>query len=210
MNRAPRHNGAPAVDGLFAKRDILQESNPGLKRATGPGFTLLEMCIVLLIIAVLFGVTMPAMQSAFVEQGLRKDSHQLALMVKTAMIQSSEQHRPYVIDLGPTTIALHPMGEITKDADDVATDDISTASAASNATLDNVAVTDELDPPNKLLAPDPLKANAWVDIPPTSWIFQPGQLCPATRIRMARGDSWIELSFAALTGNVENESTYFP
>ena len=72
MNRAHPRNGGPADGSIFAE-----------------GFTLLEMCMVLFIIALLFGVTMPAMQSAFVEQAVRRDAHQLALMVKTAMIQSS-------------------------------------------------------------------------------------------------------------------------
>src|ERR1017187_10192814 len=47
------------------------------------GFTLLEMIMVLVIIAILAGLSMPAMHSAFVEQAVRKDAHQLALMVKT-------------------------------------------------------------------------------------------------------------------------------
>ena len=81
------------------------------------------MCMVLFIIALLFGVTMPAMQSAFVEQAVRRDAHQLALMVKTAMIQSAEQHRAYVIDLTDTTMALHPVGEAAADPDDAASTD---------------------------------------------------------------------------------------
>src|SRR5258708_4071627 len=53
------------------------------------GFTLLELCMVLFIIALLFGLAMPSVESAFVEQGVRRDAHQLALMVKTAMMQSA-------------------------------------------------------------------------------------------------------------------------
>jgi len=171
------------------------------------GFTLLEMCMVLFIIALLFGVTMPAMQSAFTEQHVRKDAHQLALMVKTAMIQSAEQHRAYVIDLTTTSMALHPMGQAAKEAD-ASTDD--SDAGANTLAITDVEVTSDFDPPNKLLAPDLQKANAWVDMPPTSWVFQPGELCPATRVRLARGDAYVEMSFSALTGNVENEGANFP
>ena len=40
--------------------------------------------------------------------------------------------------------------------------------------------------------------------------FVPGDLCPATKVRLTRGDSWLEMTFNALTGNVETESAYFP
>jgi hypothetical protein len=73
-----------------------------------------------------------------------------------------------------------------------------------------VDVNSKLDPRNKLQVPDPDKKNAWVAMPPTSWVFQPGELCPASQVRFSRGDAWLIMSFNALTGNVENESTYFP
>jgi prepilin-type N-terminal cleavage/methylation domain-containing protein len=172
------------------------------------GFTLLEMVMVLVIIAILAGLSMPAMQSAFTEQAVRRDARQLALMVKTAMIQSAEQHRAYAIDLTNTTMALHPVGEAPAEPDAPASIDDDDAAANNSAT--DVAVTSELDPPNQLLAPDPQKADAWIAMPPTSWVFQPGELCPATRVRLSRGNAWLEMSFGALTGNVENETDYLP
>jgi len=165
--------------------------------------------MVLVIIAILAGLSMPAMQSAFVEHAVRGDAHQFALLVKTAMIQSAEQHRPYAIDLTATSMALHPVGEAAKDADASSPTDDNAADTA-NSTPEDVEVTSVLDPPNRLLIPDPQKVNAWLDMPPTSWIFQPGELCPATRVRLARGEAWVEMSFGALTGNVENEASSFP
>jgi type II secretory pathway pseudopilin PulG len=162
------------------------------KRFSG-GFTLLEICTVLFIFMILLGATMPAMHSAFVEQAVRGDARQLSLMVKTAMIQSEEQHRAYVIDLTATTMELHPMDEAAKDAES-----------------EDVSITRQLDKPNTLLVPDPKKTDGWIAMPPTSWFFQPGELCPASRVRLTRGDDWMEVNFNALTGNVENEASYFP
>jgi type II secretory pathway pseudopilin PulG len=157
------------------------------------------MCIVLLIIAVLAAAAMPAIQGAFTENAIRADSRQLSLMVKTAMLQSGDQHRVYVIDLTNTTMSLHPESDPADDSNASAADDPS-----------GVSVFQKLDPANKLLIPDPQRANGWITIPAMSWTFRPGELCPATRVRFARGESWIEMSFNALTGNVENETAYLP
>jgi prepilin-type N-terminal cleavage/methylation domain-containing protein len=204
------------------------EGPEGRNRLFLRGFTLLEMCMVLLIIALLFGVSMPAIQAAFVEQAVRKDSHELALMVKTAMIQTAEQNRPYVIDLSGTTMALHPLGSTAatpSDGDDdsdaggesdTGANALATPSVDQNWVLQKITpvdieLTTVLDPPNQLQAPDPQKVNAWMAMPDnTEWVFQPGELCPATQVRLARGDAWIQLNFNALTGNVEDETSYIP
>jgi len=221
MKRAHLSKGAPAEGSKAPLVSKLHLGTPLVAREiafraywTGwyrsrSGFTLMEMVIVLLIIALLFTVSLPSLQTAFVEQALRNDSHQLALMVKTAMIQSAEQHRNYVIELNSSTVALHPQGEAAKETDDTAASDAAAAATNPPPMLD-VSATDELDAANKLLVPDPDKVDAWMDMPQTTWTFEAGQLCPATRVRMSRGNSWVEMTFSALTGNVENETSYFP
>lgn len=175
-----------------------------MSSARQSGFTLLEMCLVLFIIALLGGAMMPGMKSAFVEQGLRKDAHQLSLMVKTAMLRSAEQKRVYVIDLTASSMSLHSLADATPTAANPA---IASDSAPS---LEATEFSQQLDSSNKLLAPDPKKLHAWVDMPDTTWTFTPGELCPAQRVRLTRGDAWIEMSFNALTGNVEDEEAYIP
>jgi type II secretion system protein H len=205
MNRDQPRLGFSGPPGDWSSRVIA----PCSFRRRERGFTLLEMIMVFVIMAVLAALAMPAMQSAFNEQALRKDTQQFALMVKTAMNQSAEQHKTYVMDLSETSIALHPQGEAaapTVDEANTATfDDTTPPSGQSNAV--DMDVTDDFDSANKLQIPDPIKANAWTAMPDaTQWIFQPGELCPATRVRVARGEAWIEMSFNALTGDVQDES----
>jgi len=200
----PRHGARrPPEDGsrLFGWPHSLQR-----------GFTLLEMVMVLMIIAILAALSMPSVESAFTEQAVRTDAHQLALMVKTAMIQSAEQHRTYVIDLSSTEMALHPAGETSTSPDaSSATNDNDDDAAANNSGPLDVDVASKLDASNKLLTPNPQKTDAWIAMPDqTQWVFEPGELCPATRVRLKRGEAWLEMSFGALTGNVENETYSFP
>jgi prepilin-type N-terminal cleavage/methylation domain-containing protein len=203
MNGAPSRNGAPVAH----KGGV----RPFLRRRRRHGFTLLEMCVVLLIIALLFGLSAPSLQTAMTEQTVRHDAHQLALMVKTAMIQSTEQHRAYAIDLTTKSMALHPVGVAAADTDSTGTDDTtdtdSDADASGNVTMPDVTITTDLDSSNKLLVPDPDKANAWMAIPDgTQWVFQPGELCPATLVRFGHGEAWLQMTFDALTGNVDQET----
>ena len=58
--------------------------------------------------------------------------------------------------------------------------------------------------------PDAKKKNAWETLSSVRWIFQPEGLCPMPRVRLQRGDAYIEMSFNALTGDVEDEASYLP
>jgi prepilin-type N-terminal cleavage/methylation domain-containing protein len=192
----------PEVDGYLTDRAFFVG-----KRS---GFTLLEMIMVLVIIAILAGLALPSFQSAITENAMRKDTHQLALMVKTAMLQSADQNRAYMIELSPTEIALHPVGEAAADPDADADSNGSVDAPTTNNAPVDVVVTSEIDPANHLQVPDPVKANAWMAMPPTQWVFEPGELCPATRVRFSRGEGWIEMGFAPLTGNVLDEKFSLP
>jgi len=162
-------------------------------RSAVRGFTLLEMCIVLFIIALLAAAAMPALSSAFNERALRNDSQAFSVMVKTAMIRSSEEQRTYVINLDGKSLLLEPAPAAI--ADDSATP----ADATQTQTLDNA-----------LKFPDATKKNAWEALPAVTWTFEPNGLCPLPRVRFERGASYIELGFNALTGDVEDESSYLP
>jgi prepilin-type N-terminal cleavage/methylation domain-containing protein len=172
------------------------------------GFTLLELCIVLFIIALLAGAAMPAIESAFTEQALRGDSHQLSLMVRTAMIESSEQQRPYLISLDGADLVMEPAPASVATENTTADATTTHHDADAQAVPEDVTMNRTLG--NKIEFPDAQKKNAWESLLSVRWLFQPDGLCPLPRIRLQRGRAYIEMSFNALTGNVEDEDSYVP
>jgi prepilin-type N-terminal cleavage/methylation domain-containing protein len=157
-------------------------------RSQRAGFTLLEICIVLVILGVLMGVIAPGMQSALNEQAVRSDAHRLSLLVKAGMLRSNEEHRSYVLTLDEKNWSLLPLGDNSAQPDSD-----STWQPGSG---------------NKLLLPN--EAGKWLPNLSTQWDFRPGELCPATPVRFTRGKSELEMTFNALTGNVEDERSIFP
>jgi hypothetical protein len=157
------------------------------------GFTLLEICTVLFIMVLLLGVTVPAIETAFQEKMVRQDAHEFSLMVKTAMLRSHDENRPYAMEVTGKSLALHPVSAKTDDEKDP-----------------GVFVDWPLNSANQLEEPNARQPNAWSAMSPTTWTFTAGELCPVPRIRMTRGKSWLEVSFNALTGNEEDSAAYFP
>ncbi len=155
--------------------------------------------MVLFIIMLLLAAALPAMQTAFVEKAVRNDSHELALMVKTATLQSVDEHRAYVIELTRRTMTLHPV------ADPESNDDTKEEDAPDDKTISYA-----IDSSNQIQLPDPEKPKHWLPVTATSWLFRPGALCPAPRVRLVRGNAWVVLGFNALTGNAEEEDAFFP
>ncbi len=211
---------------LASRRDYFPRPVRGgrglpLRSRAHRGFTLLEMIIVLVIMAILAGAALPAFSSAVNEHRVREDGHQLAMMVREGMIKSAEQHRPIIMDLTKNSMRLYAQGEqgnVDADADAKLFHDSGSTDTNSDNPLEETVSqpsldqSQTLDSPNKLQIPDPAKADAWINMPDAGqeWVFQPGQLCPAGKIRVVRGDAYLELDFAALTGTVETEKYYFP
>ena len=178
------------------------------------GFTLIEICIVLLILGLLLGVLAPGIQSAFTEQTLRNDARELSLMVKTAMLRTAEEHRTYTLDLTDTSLTLTPLGEVSKDSDKTT----ATASSvpSSDASTDDAIAPESttetwhLNAQNQLLLPNSKAGRDWLPIHSAQWVFRPGELCPATAVCFVRGEARLQMSFNPLTGNVEDEKSFIP
>ena len=179
-----------------------------LGRSQSRAFTLIELCVVLLILALLAAAAMPSMESAFKERALRDDAHQFSMMVKTAVIQSEEQQRPYQLTLDGKSLVLMPVRNVISN-ENSGGDDGSAARPDSNDDRTDAYV-DSWTLGTGLKFPDATKKDTWESLSTGRWVFQPRGLCPLPRVRLEQGSAYLEMSFNALTGDVEDQASYIP
>src|ERR1700730_18722113 len=79
------------------------------------GFTMLEVCVVLFIIAILFVVTMPVASRLLDEEKLQGPIRELQTFARTARRDAMMEDRPYVVLLLNDSYVLRP-ADISKDA----------------------------------------------------------------------------------------------
>ena len=154
----------------------------------------------LLIIALLAAATMPAFNSAVNEHRVREDGHQLAMMVRSAMIESTEQHRPYIIELTKFRCRSIRKANLPRKSDDpdatLFKDSGSTNSdqPVEDTVTEDVEVEKQLEAANKLQHPTRARPTAGWTCPATDYsgCSSRGGLCAATPVRIARGDAYLE------------------
>jgi type II secretory pathway pseudopilin PulG len=154
-------------------------------RRTG-AFTLLEICFVLFIVAVLFAVAAPPVAKQFQEEQIRKPVRELQSFAKTARRLAMEQDRAYVILLLDTGYLLEPLEK--KDGD------------TQSLRYDLPAgVKFEIQRP----ADRGLKAVA-----DARWIFTSNGLCEPITFFFQRNQDWVRFKIDALTARMENEESF--
>ena len=151
------------------------------------GFTLLEMGLVLFIILVLAGITIPFASGLINEERLRGSTRDLQLLALTARQLAVTENRPYQIQLADGGFALqpYPAGEA---------EPLKTFPLAAD-----VEYTIQRWGGKELRKPDS-----------DAWIFQPTGLCEPLRFHFKRDGGWIEFTFNPLTAAAQDETNYFP
>lgn len=92
-------------------------------------YTILEICLVLFIIALIVGASIPFTGGLIAEQQLREPSRQIELLARTARHLATLQQRPYVLILNADHIILQPYNV----ADPLALFQIESTTATDNA-----------------------------------------------------------------------------
>ena len=149
-------------------------------------FTLLEICFVLFIVAVLFAVSAPPVAKQFQEEQIRKPVRELQSFAKTARRLAMEENRTYQILLLNNGFLLEPAEKRDTDTQSLRYD------------LPNNVGFEIQRPSDRDLK----------RVADARWIFTSNGLCEPIIFYFQRGDDWVRFRIDALTARIEHEESF--
>jgi type II secretion system protein H len=160
-------------------------SNPSRAHHRRAGYTLLEISLVVAIVALLVGASVPLVSGFTREQRLRDVVRDLLVLAKTARTDAMTTGRPSLVIFAKKGFALRRGGE--KEPSEFA------------ALPGGVTYTLRPFGTEKSERPDG-----------QVWLFQPSGLSEPLQVRITEGDAWIEVEFDPLTAGIIGESYFIP
>ena len=173
-------NAKPS-NGVFLR---LFQPRPTVRRTAA--FTLLEICFVLFIVAVLFAVAAPPVAKQFQEEQIRKPVRELQSFAKTARRLAMEQDRAYVVLLLNTGYLLEPLEKRDTDSESLRYD-----------LPGNVKY--------QIQRPSDRELKTVAD---ARWVFTSNGLCEPIVFYFQRNEDWVRFRIDALTARIENEESF--
>jgi prepilin-type N-terminal cleavage/methylation domain-containing protein len=173
------------VSSAGSARNIDMTTHP----RNAPGFTLLEVCFVLFIVAVLFAVAAPPTARLFQEEQLRRPVRELQSFAKEARRSAIAENRSYQLLLLNGEFVLQP----------------SDRKAEPQRPDENYQLPNDVTFAIKRLNEDDFKGS--VD---ARWIFLPNGLCEPLIFLFQRGRDWIKFRIDPLTARIEDEESFIP
>jgi type II secretory pathway pseudopilin PulG len=180
VNAANAVNAKPS-NGVFVR---FLPRRPTVRRTAA--FTLLEICFVLFIVAVLFAVAAPPVAKQFQEEQIRKPVRELQSFAKTARRLAMEENRAYVILLLNTGYLLEPLEKQDKDTQSL-----------------RYALPGQVK--YEIQRPSDRDLKAVAD---ARWVFAPNGLCEPLVFFFQRDQDWVRFRIDALTARIENEESF--
>jgi prepilin-type N-terminal cleavage/methylation domain-containing protein len=153
------------------------------------GFTLLEVCVVLFIVAVLAAVAGPPTARLFQEEQLRRPVRELQSFAKEGRRSALAENRSYRLVLLNDGFVLQPAD---RKGDSDRPDESYRLPGDVKFAIKRINDTD-------------FKKN--VD---ARWIFLPNGLCEPLTFLFQRGQDWIKFRIDPLTARIENQESYIP
>jgi type II secretory pathway pseudopilin PulG len=150
-------------------------------------FTILEVCVVLFIIAVMFAVAVPTASHLLDEEKLQGPIRELQTFARTARRDAMMEDRPYVVLLLNDSYVLRPL-DVSKDPGPK-------------------PLTYGL-PAGVTFAIKRLGDRDFAKQTDASWLFSPNGLCEPIRFLFQRKSDWVRFRVDPLTGTMQSEESF--
>jgi len=185
----------------------------GFQRPGQQGFTLIEIVIVLVLMALMVGGAFAYMAASDDERVLRRSSVEVESLAKRARALAALQQRPYALEFREQTVSLMPLAEAMIDPRDrekmIAHQEQMIAEGAAPAPAFSPVhaswtVDDEVRMFIRRWASD-----VWLPVDVKNrhvWRFDPEGFSEPVGVRFAVERSWLEAEFHPLTGGIREES----
>jgi prepilin-type N-terminal cleavage/methylation domain-containing protein len=151
------------------------------------GFTILEVCVVLFIVAVMFTVAVPTASHLMDEEKLEGPIRELQTFARTARRKALMENRPYVVLLLNDSYLLRPVDD-SKEGD-------------------RKPITYDL-PSDVTFAIKRLGDREFLKQNDASWLFAPNGLCEPIKFLFQRKGDWVRFRVDPLTGTMQREESF--
>jgi type II secretory pathway pseudopilin PulG len=156
-------------------------------RAPVRGFTILEVCVVLFIIAVMFSVGVPTASHLLDEEKLQGPIRALQTFARTARRNALMENRAYEVLLLNDSYLLRPVD--------------------SNSDSGRKPLTYGL-PSGVTFAIERLGDHEFLKQTDSAWYFSPNGLCEPMKFLFQRKGDWVRFHVDPLTGTIQKEESY--
>jgi prepilin-type N-terminal cleavage/methylation domain-containing protein len=185
------------------------------RKRSQAGFTLLEIVVVLVIVAIVIGGAFGLMIASDDERALNRDSVEIEVLAKRARAISSLQQRPYALEFYEQTVTLMPLAEALLDPRDredalAAQEERQAKAGAGGAPASSgfspMHASWTIHEDNRMFVRR-WASDAWVPSDSKNrqvWRFDPEGFCEPIGVRLECGRSWVENEFHPLTGGIRD------
>lgn len=166
-----------------------------------PGFTLIEIVMVLAIAAVVMGGAVGLMMFSSDERALRDASGEIELLAKRARVTAILHQTPYALEFREGVVRLMPLAEAGRDEKSAFKSRDEVAPAEGAAAESRQIVLDS----GVNVSIRRWNSDAWLSTVKNNvhvWRFDPDGLCEPLSIRLALDKSWAEDTYHPLTATI--------
>lgn len=175
-------------------------------KSAAAGFTLLEIVVVLVLIAVLAGGAISVMVNSDDDRAFKESSGEIEALAKRARTVAALQQRPYALEFFENRVRLMPLAEaVIEPAERQKAESMLEINGGGDESVHAEWSSD--DGMNMLVRR--WASDTWIPIDEKSrqvWRFDPEGFCEPVGVRLETKKSWMEMEFHPLTGSIRYKS----